>query len=272
MQTIEFSKLQASGNDFILVDNRKLKIKSSRLVALAKKYCQRRLSVGADGLLVIESSAKADFKMRIFNADGSEAEMCGNGARCVALWAKMKALKFETKAGIIEAELKGNEAKIKLTDPIGFKLDMGLSVLKKKLKVNFLNTGVPHAVIFSHGLDKIDIVKIAPEIRYHKRFQPAGTNVNFLEVLGDDFIKIRTYERGVEAETLACGTGMAASAIIAAFKLEPKMQKISKDYKIKVLNKSGEVINIYFKRKADKVSDVWLQGRAQLIYKGGLYA
>lgn len=267
MKGVDFWKLQASGNDFILIDNSKSKIKNSKLKEFARKHCRRNLGAGADGLLVIEPSQRAAFRMRIFNADGSEAEMCGNGARCVALWAKPNNLKFQTKAGIIQARKKGKRIMIKLTDPVGLRLDMALSVLKRKLKVNFINTGVPHVVVFVEDVDAIDVGKIGSNIRFHKRFSPAGANVNFVELTGDKSIKLRTFERGVDGETLACGTGMTASAIISNLKLFKKNGPI----KVRVLNKSREVINIYFQRENNKISDVWLEGFAYLIYKGRLY-
>ncbi len=269
MAKLEFCKLQASGNDFILID-RILDSGSSTLdyKKIAKKYCQRKMGIGADGLLVIEPSRKADFRMRIFNADGSEAEMCGNGARCAALWRNLERVKFETKAGLIESNLKKSGAvSIKVTDPFGLKLDLPLKVLGRRLKVNFVNTGVPHAVIFVEGLEKIDVGNIGRAVRFHHKFSPAGANANFVEVLNKDFIKIRTYERGVEAETLACGTGVVASAITANCRL----QAVSYKGKVKVLTRGGETLRVHFNRNGDKIKDVWLQGKAHRVYKGELY-
>ena len=270
MRRVDFYKLQASGNDFILIDNRKLKIKSGRLKAFAKKFCERKISIGADGLLVIEPSRKAQFKMRIFNPDGSEPEMCGNGARCVALWAKRERSVFETKAGIIEAKAKSGKSctdvRIKLSDPAGLKFDIPLTVLGRKIKVQYINTGVPHTIIFVQGLEKIDIESIGREIRFHDKFSPKGTNVDFVEVRGPSSINLRTYERGVEAETLACGTGTVASAIVASHVLHSKGHK----HAIKVLTRSKEVLKVYFNQDNDTISDVWLEGRACLAYKGEL--
>ncbi len=265
---MEFYKLQASGNDFILIDNRKPKTEDRKLKKFAKKFCERKKGIGADGLLVIEPSKRADFKMRIFNADGSEAEMCGNGARCVAFWTKSKAVKFDTIAGIIQAQVKANNVKIKLTDPTDLKSDFALTVLGRTIKINYINSGVPHTVIFVQGLDKIDVEKIGRPIRFHDKFKPAGTNVDFVEVTGEDSINLRTYERGVEAETLACGTGAVASAIIASCKLQAASHKQKENKVIKVLTKSKEVLKVYFKRENDKISDVWLEGKAYLVYKG----
>ena len=283
---IEFYKLQASGNDFILLDNIKSKNKFSIAFYknFAKKYCSRKLGIGADGVLIIQPSKKADFKMRIFNSDGSEAEMCGNGARCVGLWAYLasqrKNVKFETKAGIIEAKIgvknKTTLVKVKTSIPVGLKVNLPLKILGRKIKVNFINTGVPHVVIFVQGLDKIDVDKIGREIRFHKQFKPAGTNVNFVEIKGDSSIKVRTYERGVEAETLACGTGSLASAMISWLKLNPEIKQKNL-ISMLVTTKSKDVLKVTFSAKGGSVSggddkaeidNVWLEGKAYLIYQG----
>lgn len=273
MKKIEFYKLQASGNDFILLDNLKVKNKPSATFyrKFAKKYCSRKLSIGADGLLVIEPSKKASFKMRIFNADGSEAQMCGNGACSVGLWAhtrKKKNINFETEAGIIEAKVEGRgksvRVKIKTSVPFGLKMDLPLS--GGKMKVNFINTGVPHVVIFVQGLEKIDVDRIGREVRFHKQFRPAGTNVNFVEMKGKNSLSIRTYERGVEAETLACGTGIIASAIISWFKLNSRL-RVKRTVSISVKTKSGDISIATFD-VGRKISNVWLKGKAYLVYKG----
>jgi len=276
MKKIRFYKLQASGNDFILINNYQLKIKEDKLKKIARKYCARKTGIGADGLLVIEPSKRGNFKMRIFNADGSEAEMCGNGARCVVLWAnsvrKIKNMTFfETKAGMIEAKIKERKNKgalisIKMTDPFDLKLEIPLVLEKRKIKVNYVNTGVPHTVIFVEGLEKIPIEEIGRKVRFHKRFLPQGTNVNFVEILRDDFIKIRTYERGVEGETFACGTGAVASAIITTKFLKSKNKRI----KINVLTKSEERLKVYFYQNKS-ITDVWLEGSVSLIYEGEVY-
>ncbi|MDD4900324.1 MAG: diaminopimelate epimerase, partial [Candidatus Omnitrophica bacterium] len=223
MKKINFTKMVASGNDFVVVTP--LDVRGLPYATLAKKACDRKFGVGADGLLVLEKAKAAAIKMRIFNADGSEAEMCGNGARCAALFAchkitlsKSHWLKIETKAGILEANVEGAAVKIKLTEPKDIKLDIPITVNKRVLRLNFINTGVPHAVIFTQGLDEIKITDLGRFIRYHRQFAPKGTNVDFVEVLGNNSLKIRTYERGVEDETLACGTGSVASALIFALK------------------------------------------------------
>lgn len=258
---LKFTKMSASGNDFVVA---RLKAKSQFLRTLARKACERKLGIGADGLLTLEKSKRARLKMRIFNADGSEAKMCGNGARCVALLSGKKKVSIETKAGIIASVVSNNNVKIKLTDPKGIKLDIPLKFKKRNLRINFINTGVPHVVIFTEALDKFDIIGLARFIRYHKRFAPAGTNVNFVEVLDKDAIKVRTYERGVEDETLACGTGSVASSLIFAL-------KTCATDKIYVHTRGGEVLKVYFEKKNKGFRNIWLEGRVRIVCKGVYY-
>lgn len=277
MQKINFTKMVASGNDFVVIDasrqspDPRIRVGTPSRQSLAKKICHRQFGVGADGMLVLEKSRIADIKMRIFNADGSEAEMCGNGARSVARWlsAKRKAqgakLKIETKAGIIAAQVDGDNVKIKLTDPKGIKLDIPIKVNNHSIKVNFIDTGVPHVVIFAEGLEEIDVAILCRAIRYHKHFAPRGTNVNFIEVLNKDSFKIRTYERGVEGETLACGTGCVASALIFALKTK-------QTHKINAHTKSSEVLSVYFKYLKNKFSEVCLQGEARIVLEGVFFS
>ncbi len=271
MKKLNFTKVVGSGNDFIII-----KLANSRtreLANLAAEICDRKYGAGADGMLVLEKSKIADIKMRIFNADGSEAEMCGNGARCAALWAsenlkpRTKNLKIETKAGIIESILNKNSVRIKLTDPKAIKLDIPLKVSEangRLIRVNFINTGVPHAVIFVNGIDNLDVVNIGGSIRRNARFAPSGTNVNFVEIKGSNLIRIRTYERGVEDETLACGTGSAAAALV--FALKNNLEEL-----VRVKTQSGEQLKVYFKKEGNKFQDVWLEGSAKIVYKGEYY-
>ncbi|MCX5709919.1 MAG: diaminopimelate epimerase [Candidatus Omnitrophica bacterium] len=263
MRKINFTKMVASGNDFVVATESGLR--GFKLGPLAKTICDRRFGAGADGLLVMGRSRKAGVRMRIFNADGSEAEMCGNGARCAALFAKSKISSgIETIAGIIEARVKNDSARIKLTDPRNIKLNIPIKIGSRIMKVNFLNTGVPHVVIFVQGLDKLNVGLIGRFLRRHRRFAPAGTNVNFIEVLGTDSIAIRTYERGVEDETLACGTGSTASAIVFAL-------KGAKGSPIKLKTKGGDVLKVYFDKTGDKFTNVWLEGPARKVYEGEYY-
>lgn len=258
MKKIKFTKMVATGNDFIVINDNNLK---TNLAALARKICDRKFGVGADGLLLIGKSKKTDARMRIFNADGSEAEMCGNGARAAALYIGKKRVTLETKAGLIHSEVSNNDVKINLTQPREIKIGIPIKIDTRLMNVNFINTGVPHAVIFSEGLDTVDIVPIGKQIRNHKYFAPKGTNVNFVEVLGRDLIQVRTYERGVEDETLACGTGSTASALIFAL-----ASGVSD--RVRVKTRSAETLNIYFKKSGDSFSDVWLEGKTKIVYIG----
>ncbi|MCK9604044.1 MAG: diaminopimelate epimerase [Candidatus Omnitrophica bacterium] len=260
MRKINFTKMVASGNDFVVIKG----IKSRAYAPLAKKMCDRKFGIGADGLLVLENSKTADIRMRIFNADGSEAEMCGNGARCVSLYSGRKNVSLETRAGIILSEVAQDNVRIRLTEPKDIKLDIPIKVNNRNIKVSFINTGVPHAVIFVQGLDKIDVDGIGRSIRYHRKFAPRGTNVDFVEILDRGSLKIRTYERGVESETLACGTGTVASALVFA----SKSKSINK---VKVHTAGKEILTVYFKQVKNKFSDVWLEGRAKIVYQGEYY-
>lgn len=273
---IEFTKLVGSGNDFVLIDCTRKQIPGSGLRKLAQKMCRRQFGAGADGLLVAENSTRADIRMRIFNTDGSEAEMCGNGARCFALWAfsrrKRQNLAIETKAGRIQAvgsEKKGRGIRIRLSDPAQPRFNIPLEVLGRKISVQHINTGVPHTVVFVEGLDTIDVNTIGREIRNHGQFAPAGSNVNMVQITGDHAISVRTYERGVESETLACGTGAVASAIVSILKGE--CGPIKEYNAVQVTTKGGEVLRVYFHYKDDTINEVWLEGKAQIVYKGEYY-
>lgn len=268
---LEFFKTQASGNDFILIDNRQNKFRNlaDRWSEIARKLCPRKISVGADGILVLEESGLANVKMRIFNSDGSEAAMCGNGARCVSYFlAKEKGLnklKFETKAGVIEAQINQEQIKMKMTSPYDLRLDFEIPLDKQTYVANYINTGVPHVVLFVEEIDKVNVSELGKEIRFHPKFQPQGTNVNFVQLVSKNMIKVRTYERGVEEETLACGTGVIAAAIITA----SKMLKDKKEhFAINCQTKSGETLKVCFDLTSSKASDVFLEGEAKIVYRG----
>jgi len=270
MRMIKFTKMVAAGNDFVIV--RALNVPTSALKNLALKICERKYGIGADGLLTVEKSKIADVRMRIFNADGSEAEMCGNGARCVALYISHQSsvishqLKIESRAGIIDARISNNRVGIKLTSPKLIKPDIPIRINNRTLKVNFINTGVPHCVVFVEGLDQIDVFSLGRQIRYHRRFAPAGTNVNFVEAVAKAPLKIRTYERGVEDETLACGTGSVASALIYSLKLS-----LLGPQRINLLTKSKELLKVYFNKSLASFQDIWLEGNVKMVYKGAYY-
>lgn len=267
----------ASGNDFVIIENSPHSTVHSPQI-FAKKICDRKYGIGADGLLLLEKSKTADIKMRIFNADGSEAEMCGNGARCAALYSarnqqpvtsNQKRIKIETRAGVIEAQAEKDNVRIKLTTPKNIKLDIPLKINNRLLEVNFVNTGVPHTVIFVEGLGKIDVKEIGREIRHHKEFKPQGTNVNFVEILNNNSIKVRTYERGVEDETLACGTGAAAAALLYAIRYTlPTGRQALYPNRIDVQTQGGEILKVYFDRVNKGFKNVWLEGKVKIVYTG----
>jgi diaminopimelate epimerase len=269
MKKIDFYKMSGSGNDFIIIDNRDNIIDKNGLSNFIAKVCRRKMSVGADGMILVENTDSADFKWRFFNSDGSIAEMCGNGARCVARFAYLNEIAgskmtFETLAGIVEAEVIGERVKVKMTDPSELKTGDTIELENELVSISSINTGVPHVVIVKDSTDDVDIVKIGREIRYHDKFLPAGTNVNFVCHIKDNTIAIRTYERGVEDETLACGTGAAASAIVMA-------NIMNMDSPLSVLTRSGEYLNVFFKEKEDQYYDIYLEGDARIIYKAQLW-
>ncbi len=266
---IPFMKMSGSGNDFILIDHRKPILDEDKMKDFARKVCQRRVSVGADGLILIERSEKADFKWRFFNADGSEAEMCGNGGRCAARFAWLKgitgpSLTFETIAGILSAQVNGKRVKLEMTKPFGLRLDETILIEGKKQTLSSINTGVPHVVIFLEDFKGVDVVRAGKAIRYHPHFAPAGTNANFVRVENYSQLSIRTYERGVEDETLACGTGAVASALVAAFKGLVKSPVSIKTW-------GGEILTVYFEIEAGEIKRVFFEGDVHIVYEAEMW-
>jgi len=267
-ETILFAKMSGHGNDFIVIDNRRENL-SIDWSEKARSWCRRRGAVGADGILLVEKSNIAAFKMRIFNADGSEAEMCGNGARCIAAFAvhqkiARRRMTFETLAGIIEADVKDDDVFIKLTDPVEIKDGITLNAGDLELPAFFVNSGVPHTVMFKNGVKELsadEIRETGRMIRFHPLFQPEGTNVDFVEILGPGRIRVRTYERGVEEETPACGTGAVAAAIITN-----KFKNMGNS-PIRV-EMPGGTLSVTFKNKEDNFEDVWLSGKVDWIFNG----
>lgn len=264
---IPFVKAEGAGNDFIIIDAANLPtVKNAG--SLAKNLCQRKKSIGADGLLIYDKSVKCDFKMRIFNSDGSEAEMCGNGIRCIAQYAKkIKKLKkndfdIETKAGSIAINyLKENLPRLKLTTPRNLKLNFNLAVDGKKINANYIVVGVPHVVYLCDKIEKVNAAGLGRKIRFHKSFAPAGTNVNFVEVVSPNSLRVRTYERGVEEETLACGSGASAGSLIA-FLLGRVNSPVS------VTTSGGEILTVYIEGSREKIEGLYLEGEAKLVFKG----
>ncbi len=268
---LRFIKMNASGNDFILINNFDLGLTPGDGSFLAARLCRRAISVGADGLILIEPpySKGADFSWRFYNSDGSEAEMCGNGGRCAARFAFLEGLAkenlaFDTLAGLIRANVFGKRVKIQLTEPKDLILDLELEVEGKKILVSFINTGVPHAVLLWEKIEEAPVEALGRIIRYHEYFAPAGTNVNFVTKY-ESGLKVRTYERGVEAETLACGTGAVASAIVATLKglVSPPVE---------IFTQGGEILKVYFSLEANNAKKVFLEGDTKLVYEGFLRA
>ena len=266
IEKIEFVKMNGSGNDFIVINNMKKEFSVDEFKKFIPLLCRRKFSVGADGIIILVPSSKYDFKWRFFNSDGSEAEMCGNGSRCAAKFAYLegiadKYIKFETIAGVIEAEVKDNSVKVLMTKPFDLKIDYEINIEGQNYYISSINTGVPHVVKFVKELENYDVKRMGKLIRYHEIFQPNGTNVNFVSVEDKNTIKIRTYERGVEDETFACGTGAVASALISYKKGFVKPP-------INVKNKGGEILIIDFIEENGDFKKVYLEGDANLVYKG----
>jgi len=269
MNPIQFYKMSGCGNDFIIIDNRSPVIDEKDLAAFIVGICRRKMSVGADGIILIENSDIVDFKWRFYNSDGSLAEMCGNGARCVARFAYMNGITgpdmaFETLAGIVSASVSETGlVKIKMTDPVNLVPDRPLVLKSGKYAVGSVNTGVPHVVMVVEDIQKTPVKEMGREIRFHQDFAPAGTNANFVSLQPDNIVAVRTYERGVEDETLACGTGCVASALITS-------RKFALVSPVTLLTRSGGYLRIYFNQRKDTYSDVYLEGDARLIYRAEL--
>ena len=262
---LRFTKMNGAGNDFVLIDNRGGEVHLNR--SQIARLCDRHRGIGADGVLLLEKASNhVDFRMRYFNADGGEAEMCGNGARCFARFANKVAgaegkISFETPAGVISAELAGDLVTLQMTEPTDLRLNIKLSVANEDKSVHFINSGVPHVVIPVSRIDDVDVRREGSAIRYHKMFLPKGTNVNFIEKRGPKKIAVRTYERGVEGETLACGTGVVASALIFAATEDTGGPII-------VIARGGDELQVGFNKIDNQFRNVTLTGPAEFIFEG----
>ncbi|MEW6439649.1 MAG: diaminopimelate epimerase [bacterium] len=266
---IQFSKLSGSGNDFIVVDNRQGTFRREELPRVARTLCRRNFSIGADGFIALESSDTADFRWQFFNADGSVAEMCGNGGRCAARYASEKGIAgprlcFETLAGRIRAEVKGKRVKLELPPAGDLRTSLSIPLASGSRKADFINSGVPHVVIVADRLEEVEVDVLGREIRYHPMFAPAGTNVNFIRKLREAKIEVRTFERGVEGETQACGTGAVAAALIASIRWRMPSP-------IAVETRGGEVLDVYFVAEGAGFSQVFLEGDTLWVYDGELH-
>jgi diaminopimelate epimerase len=262
---VAFSKMAGGGNDFVVIDNRALKITDA--AELTRRICTRALSVGADGLILIETSVRATFRMRYYNADGSIGEFCGNGTRCAARFAFMnviagRQMTIETDAGIVSATIgDAGTVTISLPPPYAFRAERPVKVGETVVRGSSIMVGVPHYVIYlREGLWQQDITPLGRAIRRHPDLQPQGTNVNFVVVRDERSIEVRTYERGVEAETLSCGSGVVASAVTSALfgRVKPP---------VNVVVRSGATYEVSFDLVAGGVDNVRLKGDARLIFK-----
>jgi len=262
---LRFTKMNGAGNDFVLLDNRAGDLSLTR--EQIARVCDRHRGVGADGVLLLERAANgADFRMRYYNADGGEAEMCGNGARCFARFANRTAgplqkLSFETPAGVIGAELNDELVTLQMGPPNDMRLGLEVPVEGEKIRAGYVDSGVPHVVVPVAKIEEVDVCSLGSALRHHPMFAPRGANANFSEQRGPRRIAIRTYERGVEDETLACGTGVVASAILFAAN-----ENVAGP--IAVLVRGGDTLQVDFKRTGDEFSHVTLSGPADFVFDG----
>ncbi len=264
---IPFWKMHGAGNDFVLVDDRQGEFPSHDHEWLAG-VARRRTGVGCEGIIMIQPSRTSDFRMRFFNPDGGEVEMCGNGARCVArlaheIGAAPARMTIETVAGQLTAEMTGERVRLTMTPPKDWRLNRMLAMPDGPLAYGFVNSGVPHAVIRVDNLDAVNVAVTGAAIRRHADFAPAGTNVNFIAAVDAHTLKIRTYERGVEAETLACGTGMVAAAIVAG--------RIGLVQSPVTMNcASGDRLEVAYSLRGETPEQVTLLGPAEHVFQGVL--
>lgn len=254
---IEFYKYQGTGNDFVLIDNRNNCFDGDN-IELINRLCDRRFGIGGDGLMLLEEHDEYDFTMRYFNSDGREASMCGNGGRCIAAFAvhigvvsNPDDFAFMAVDGLHLASYKNGIVKLKMIDVDAF---------EQTDNYTFMDTGSPHHVEFVEKTNAINVVEEGKAIRYSDVYAPDGTNVNFVEFKGTNALKVRTYERGVEDETLACGTGVVASAISAHLK-RPEYT----DFNIEVL---GGQLRVFFEPQNKGFKNIWLEGPATFVFKG----
>ncbi len=264
MSEIRFAKYTGAGNDFVMVDNRDGAFPASRELIAA--MCARRVSVGADGLILLEPSASAAVRMRYYNSDGGEAQMCGNGARCFVAFARelgiaTRPLVFETMERVLSGWTDDDGVTIEMGEVRDTRLDCDLNIGGTTYHAHFTNTGVPHAVVLCHEVSDVDVETLGRAIRFHEAFQPDGANANFVRVGTHGELEIRTYERGVEGETLACGTGVVAAAVIAHLVKNVKPP-------VHVTVRSGDVLTVGFRREGDVFADVTLSGPAVHVYDG----
>lgn len=252
---IKFYKYQGAGNDFVMIDDRQKNLKLS--TANINFLCDRHFGIGADGLIVLQNDEIADFKMIYYNSDGNESTMCGNGGRCLAQFAhdlsvKTNEMNFNAIDGLHQAKILPNQVALQMID---------VEKVENFEHYQFLNTGSPHHISFQKNIDALDVKTLGREIRYGAPYFEEGSNVNFVEISGANQLKIRTYERGVEDETLACGTGVTAAAIAAYEK------GVVNELPIKVKALGGD-LEVNFEKRNDTYQNVWLTGPAKFVFEG----
>ncbi len=228
----------------------------------------RNTGVGSEGILLIQPSETADFRMRFFNPDGGEVDMCGNGARCIArraceLGVAPATMTFDTLAGIVGAEVTGETVRLTMTPPTDWRMNQSLLLDGETVPYHFVNSGVPHVVIETDNVATMDVPKLGAAIRYHPDFAPAGTNVNFIKITDADALRLRTYERGVEAETPACGTGIVACGLIAG-----RVGCVRPP--VRITSAGGHVLTVDYRLTEHGAEDVSLTGPAEHVFQGTL--
>lgn len=260
-----FWKMHGAGNDFILLDDRTSFFPCADS-ALVRRLCDRRAGIGSEGLLLIQSSARGNFRMRFFNPDGAEADMCGNGARCIArlaheLGAAPACMRIETESGMLAAKVLANSVQLHLPSPVDCRCHQTLEADNQSVLYHTVNTGVPHAVVETQALDSVDVCRIGGAMRNHAAFAPQGTNVDFMAITGPHALRVRTYERGVEAETPACGTGITACALIAG-----RLGRVTPP--VRVTCQHGDTLEVNYRLTAEGFEDVTLLGPTVHVFSG----
>jgi diaminopimelate epimerase len=256
--TTTFFKYQGTGNDFIIVDNRSQIIDKNNTKRIAQ-LCDRRFGIGADGFILLENDDVSDFKMVYYNADGNESSMCGNGGRCIVAFAKFLRIidnvaKFRAIDGLHSAKIENDTVYLQMQD---------VSKVETYEDHLFLDTGSPHHVALVSNLKTLDVKSTGSKIRYGQPYNQAGSNVNFVEQVSDDSFAVRTYERGVEDETLSCGTGVTAVALAMHKSGKTKSQAVS-------LKTEGGELKVTFNNDDNDYNNIWLIGPATQVFKGEL--
>lgn len=264
---IPFFKMHGAANDFIVIDDRALTFPAQDRAWLAS-IMARHTGVGSEGVLLIQPSESADFRMRFFNPDGGEVDMCGNGARCIARFAWEQGIapdtmRFDTGAGVVGAQVSGDTVQLTMTPPKDWRLGRSLVIEGQTILYDFVNSGVPHVVVVVEDVATVNVARLGAALRYHSDFTPDGTNVNFIQITGPSTLRLRTYERGVEAETPACGTGIVAAGVIAGrtSRCPPPVQ---------ITSAGGHELVVDFVLNDHGVDHVTLTGPAEHVFEGML--